>query len=763
MHGAIAAVLFPSGAHLGRKSFIVAAVAPLSALIWLCIQLPDIVEGRVITQHLSWVPQLGLSVDLRLDGFGALMMLLITLIGVVVCGYSAAYFSPTSPGLGRCAGLLVAFAAAMLVVVLSDNLFLLATAWELTSITSYLLIGNDHTKVKARAAALQALLITALGGLAMLAGFVLIGQAAGTYRLSAILASPPTGGTVSVGLALVLIGAFTKSAQYPFHSWLPGAMAAPTPISAYLHSATMVKAGVYLVGRFAPAFATVTIWRPLVLGVGATTMVLGGLRAMRQHDLKLLLAFGTVSQLGFLIVLFGAGTPEATAAGCVMLLAHALFKATLFMVVGALDRRTGTRDLRRIPVLGREWLGVKIAAVAAAASMAGVPLLLGFIGKEAGLDALGHAGFGASGWVIAAIVAGSALTVAYSVRFVWGMFGGGSLVSERNDPDRAPRLEFLVPVAVLAGIGIVLGVAPALANGLVEAASTALDPAAPAAHLAIWHGANLALALSAVALAGGTMLFLVRDRIEPVLAVGGRVPSGAAVYTRLLRGTNNAATVTTSVIQNGSLPLYAGVTLATAAVVPGAFLVSRAAWPGFPRFVEHWAQLPVVIAILGAAVAAAVVRRRFSAALFLGTTGYAMAGLFVVQGAPDLALTQVAIETLSTVLFVLVLRRLPDRFERTSSNRRRALRLVVSGLVGVLVFTFAIVSRANRDAVPVSTEMIARSLPEAHGRNVVNVILVDIRGFDTMGEITVLTAAGIGAVALARAGKRRRSSREVAS
>ena len=635
--------------------------------------MPGIVDGAIDTEHVSWVGPLGLAVDLRLDGFAALMVLLVAGIGLVVFAYSAAYFSPSNASNGRTAGLLTLFAGAMLCVVLADNLFLLYTGWELTSITSYLLIGNDHTKTHARAAALHALLVTSFGGLAMLAGFILIGQQAGTYRLSELLTYPPHGTTVDVALVLILLGAFTKSAQYPFHSWLPGAMAAPTPVSAYLHSATMVKAGVYLVARFAPVYATTGIWRPLVLTVGAATMVFGGLRSMRQHDLKLLLAHGTVSQLGFLMVLFGIGTPAATAAGCVMLLAHAVFKAALFMSVGAVDRNLGTRDRREIPPLTAAWRPFVVVTIASAASMAGIPLLLGFVAKEAGFDALHEAAVVGSAAVLATVVAGSALTVAYAARLVSGTLGRDSRARNRAETldfacgNRGPGGGYVGPIGVLAAVSVVLGVAPSLADGIIGAAAESLDGDSHGVHLAVWHGVNLALVLSAVALAAGAALFLGRRRVERLLALGTPIPSGTAVYAAVLRGTNTVSTRVTAVVQNGSLPIYAAIVLLTAAVVPETVLVAGTTWPGWPDFVDGSGQLVVVVALLGAALAAALARRRFVAALFLGATGYAMAGLFVVQGAPDLALTQVAIETLSTVLFVLVLRRLPDRFERTSS------------------------------------------------------------------------------------------------
>ncbi len=761
-HAIVGALLFPTGSWLGRRSFLIAAVAPLGTVVWMLAQGGRLLNDGVIVQDVEWVPEIGLAFNLRLDAFAGLMVMLIAGIGVCVLGYSFVYFRDGTQGLARNAGLLTMFAGAMLLLVLADNTLLLYTGWELTSVASYLLIGNDHTKAHARAAALHALLVTTFGGLAMLAGFIVIGQAAGTYRLSALIGDPPGGSSVSVGLFLVLLGAFTKSAQYPFHAWLPGAMAAPTPVSAYLHSATMVKGGVYLIARLAPAFAAVAMWRPIVLVVGAVTMILGALRALRQVDLKLLLAFGTVSQLGFLVVVFGLGTADATAAGCVILVAHATFKAALFMAVGTVDRLTGTRDINKIPRLSRAWRPFMAVTVVCASSMAGVPLLFGFIGKDAAFAAFARSDIRGGGWILAAIVTGAALTVAYTLRFVVGMFRG-TIPAEAVPP---VKVGFVAPIAVLATITVVYGVIPGIADRFVSAAARTLDAGAEVVHLQLWHGITLALLLSVVVLVGGLVLFVLRVHVESVLNRVPHVASGTEVYTWLLRRTNEFATRVTGVVQHGSLPIYAGVTLLTAAVVPGVVLLSGLAWPGWPPVVQGIAQVPVVVALLGAAIAAALVRRRFSAALFLGTTGYAMAGLFVVQGAPDLALTQVAIETLSTVLFVLVLRRLPDRFERTSSNTRRIVRLAISAVVGVVVFGFAIASSQHRTNEPVSGEMIDRSLPDGHGRNVVNVILVDFRGLDTMGEITVLASAAIGAVALARADTRRsrrsrRQSRDI--
>jgi multicomponent Na+:H+ antiporter subunit A len=752
--------LIAFGERLGRRAFLVAAVVPAATTVWVCSQLGRVTDGRPPTERFVWVRDLGLTVDLRLDGLAATMSLIVATVGVLVLLYSASYFPADARDLGRLAGLLVWFAGSMLLLVQADQVIVLYTGWELTTITSFLLIGNRHTESRARAAALHALLVTSAGGLALLGGLVVLGHETGTYRLGAIVQDPSSGSAAMTAvMVLLLIGAFTKSAQYPFHAWLPGAMAAPTPVSAYLHSATMVTAGVFLVARFAPMFAATELWRPLVLVTGCATLVFGGLRALRQHDLKLLLAFGTVSQLGLLIVLFGAGTPSTAAAGWALLVAHAAFKATLFMVVGIIDHQTGTRDIRRLPGLRAGWLPLEIVAVLAAASMAGIPLDAGFVAKELAYDSLGHATFSGHTAVLVATVAGSMLTVAYTFRFYWGAF----VAPRRREragavpSPPAPAWAFVAPAATLAGFGVVLGIFPGIADSLATASVTGFGPAASPVHLSLWHGPG-PLALSLITLAGGAVVVLADRFVQRVLAEGGRLPSGAEIYLATLRGLGRLSTRVTAFVQNGSLPIYAGVILATAALVPAGALIAAGDWPGWPEF-GSLSEAPVAITLVTAALGAAIVRRRFSAAIFLGVCGYAMAGLFVLSGAPDLALTQAAVETLSTVVFVLVLRRLPERFERQSSSRRRVVRLAIAAAVGATVFVFALVAAGYRLTPPVSNEMVAGSVPDAHGRNVVNVILVDFRGFDTLGEIMVLAVASIGAVALARVGRRAAESR----
>jgi len=757
-HALVGLVGLALGERLGRRGLLLGVLGPVAGCVWLIANWSELMSDTPIVESIDWIPQLGLNLDLRADGFSALMIVLISGIGVLVYAYASAYFPARRQGLGRLIALLTLFSGSMLGLVLSDNVIVLYGFWELTTITSFLLIGNSHTDGRARAAALQALLITSAGALAMLAGLIVLGQAAGSYKLSEILADPPSGTAVSVALALILLGAFTKSAQYPFHGWLPGAMVAPTPVSAYLHSATMVKAGIYLVARLSPAFAAVGYWQPVVVGVGLFTMIAGGMRALRQTDLKLLLAMSTVSQLGLMMAVFGLGSSSALTAGCVLLIAHGLAKAAAFMVVGELDKQHGSRDTRVIPTIGPGWYSTGAVAVIAAASLAGVPLVFGFIAKESMFEAfIGESGTGAALAVMAAAL-GSVLTVGYSLRFAFGSLG---LLSDRGSALTAdvshgpPTSALVVPGVLLTVATVATGLIPGIMDQLIGSADEGLDGLDNEVHLAIWHGVNQALIVSAIALAGGIVLFVTRRSVDGVLAKLQPAPvSSSGGYRTTLRVLNRVADRVAGLVQSGSLPVYLGVTLLTAAVIPAGLLSTGEWWSGWPVVVDSPWHVPIAAVLLGAALAATVVHRRFTAALFLGVAGYSMAGLFVVQGAPDLALTQVGIESLTTVLFVLVLRRLPDRFESVVPLWRRSVRASVSVVVGATVMVLALATGSQNPATPASDAMVERSLPDGGGRNVVNVILVDFRGYDTLGEITVLAAAAIGMVALARAGRR---------
>jgi multicomponent Na+:H+ antiporter subunit A len=760
----IVAALAPASARaLGRRVFSVCAIAPLVTVVWAVIVAPDVLSGQAVTGSVEWLPDIGLAVSYSVDAFALVMVALVSGIGTLIFLYSAAYFAhrdDTRRDLGRFASRLTAFAGAMLGLVLVDNLLVLYVFWELTSITSYLLIGYEDQKGSARAAALQAILVTGMGGLAMLAGFVMLGQAAGTYEISVLLADPPTSGLAAVGALLTLAGAFTKSAQVPFHMWLPGAMAAPTPVSAYLHSATMVKAGVYLIARFAPAFAVVGGWRPLVLGFGLATMLVGGLRALRQNDLKLLLAYGTVSQLGFMMTLFGAGLGEATYAAAVLLLAHAMFKAALFMVAGIVDHQTHTRDIRRLSGVGRRMPALAVVGTVAAMSMAGLPPLFGFVAKEGAYETFLHSELAGPwpGLILAGLVAGSVLTFAYSYRFVWGAFGTKPLARQHGQvgaSSPAPGAAFLAAPVVLVALTVATGIVPSAVEPLANSAAQALADVEDI-PLALWNGLTPALGLSALTVALGIAMARAREPVARFQQRYGGWPGMQAAYDRSIRGLNLVSDRLTGVVQSGSLPAYLTIIMFTAVLLPGSALVRL---PGIPQptaLAEEPVQTFVALGIIVAAIGLLFSTRRFASVLLLGGVGYGVAVLFVLQGAPDLALTQFLIETLSVVVFVLVLRYLPPTFVHTRWRFAQIMRLVTSVLVGVFVFVFALIAGGSRPAsfVPVSRDFIARSVEEAGGHNVVNVILVDFRGYDTLGEITVLAVAALGVAALVLASRR---------
>lgn len=755
LHALVALLAITAGRRLRRGVLLLGVVAPAATLLWLSATAGSVLGGGSRAERVEWLPALGLAFDLRLDGFTLLIAMLVSGIGTAIFIYSRWYFGD-GRDLGGFVALMTAFAGSMLGVVFADNLLVLYVFWELTSVTSYLLIGFDHEKAASRAAALQAILVTAGGGLAMLAGFVLIGQAAGTYSISSIVATPPAGPAIPAAGALVLFGAMTKSAQVPFHSWLAGAMAAPTPVSAYLHSATLVKAGVYLVGRLAPVLAPmITWWRPLLVAVGATTMLVAGYRSLRQHDLKLLLAFGTISQLGFMILLLGAGDPELTFAGAALILAHGLFKATLFMVVGIIDHETGTRDLRRLNGLGARSKPLLVVATVAVASMVGLPTLVGFLAKEAALEALLHSG----GFIAtAAVVAGSILTFAYGARFLWGAFATKAEVVADDDGVHVHTDEhlpggFLAPAAVLAGITVVLGVLPAAGTVLIRAAARSVDLRVTEPKLALWHGFTTALLLSVVTFIGGSLLFVKRREVEGLQERVKVLPSAQGIYVSSLRGLNRIADRTTGTLQNGSLPIYVGVILLTVLALPGSVLIARNSIPPAAGFASSPLQVMVAAAVLAASLATAVAKRRLVAVLLLGAVGFGVAVLFVLHGAPDLALTQLLVETLLLVIFVLVLRHLPQEFEPARWRVGKVLQVGVATAIGAFVAIFALVTAGARTSEGISTELVARALPEGGGRNVVNVILTDFRAFDTLGEITVIAVATLGIAGLASASR----------
>ncbi|MFC8230172.1 Na+/H+ antiporter subunit A [Streptomyces sp. NPDC057287] len=745
-HFVLAVCAGPLVRRLGRLAFVVLALPPAAATVWAATRWAGAASGKAVTWSWEWIGTYDVSVALRLDALAELMVLLAAGVGMLVLLYCASYFTDDSPQLASFAGNLLAFAGAMLALVLADDLITLYVFWELTTVFSYLLIGHTSERKQNRRSALQALTVTTLGGLAMLVGFLILGQAAGTYRISTIVADPPEPTlAVSVAVVLVLCGALSKSAIWPFSLWLPNAMAAPTPVSAYLHAAAMVKAGVYLVARLAPAFADVPVWRPVVLVLGGATMLLGGWRALRLNDLKLVLAYGTVSQLGFLTVLAGAGSRDAALAAAAMILAHALFKAALFLVTGIVDHAAGTRDLRRLSGLGRTMPYVSIVAVLSAASMAAVPPLLGFAAKEAAFEALLH-GDTADRWALAVIVVGSVLTVAYTLRFVWGAFARKPGVADT--PVRRVGAPLLAPPAVLAVAGLVLGPGVGWTDRLFAAYADAFPAPAHPYHLALWHGFGWALLLSALAWAAGVALFAARGTVA---RISRRIawPTADSVFGHLLLGLERVALQVTGFVQRGSLSGYLAITLLVMLAGQLAVLVTDRPWGGAvaPRVWDNPLQGALALLTCAAALSCLTVSRRMKAVVLAGLTGYGAALLFVVQGAPDLALTQFCVETVSMIVFVLVLRRMPVRFEESIGTWRRALRIPVAlgaaATVGVAVWA----AGAARIAEPAGAAMVEEVAH--HGlKDVVATILVDLRAWDTMGESAVLAAAAIGVTSL---------------
>ena len=749
----VAAVLAPLLVRLlGRKAFLVLALAPASAFGWLVSISSAVRDGQGPTQHISWVPGLGVDLDFRVTTLSWVLGLLVTGVGALVLVYCAWYFKPDDDTLWRFTSVFTAFAGSMLGLVLTDNFLVLYIFWELTTVFSYLLIGHNPASSTNRRAAMQALLVTTFGGLAMLIGIIAIGVHH-TYSISEFLASPPPlDGVLVAAIVLLLVGALSKSAIIPFHFWLPGAMAAPTPVSAYLHAAAMVKAGVYLVALLAPAFAGAPAWHALTVGLGLATMLLGGWRALRQHDLKLLLAYGTVSQLGFMVAISGVGTRAAALAALALIVGHALFKSTLFLTVGIIDRSTGTRDLRRLSGVGRRLLPVSIPAWLAALSMAGVTPLAGFVAKESALGALvdgieEEAALSAPyGWLaLAGVVLGSVLTVAYTARFLWGAFA--------TKPD-VPDTRLKVPHPGFVTAPLMLGVGSLLVGLTAPLESTFLMPYADLfttgdapEPLAVWHGATLPLALSILSLVAGVLLFVSREDVARAQARLPDMVDGERIFGRILRGVDRGAVEATAVTQRGSLPLYVMAIFMMFVLLPGGAAVLGGS-VGSVRLWDSPAQLVVGAIVVSAALLVLFARRRVTSIMLVGVTGYGTAMTFILAGAPDLGITQMLVETVALVVFVLVLRRLPTKFTRHPQSPVRSWRLLLGVAVGLGVASLALVTTSARTQLPASEGFPKEAYAFGHGRNIVNVALVDIRAWDTMGEVSVLVVAATGIASL---------------
>nr|WP_246306541.1 Na+/H+ antiporter subunit A [Herbiconiux flava] len=746
---------------LSTRVFYLVALLPAGAFVYTLSQSGRVLAGEEVAQSVPWIPQLGIALSFRVDTLGWLLALVVTGVGALVLIYCARYFSTDEPSLGRFAALLLAFAGTMYGLVTADDIYVMFMFWEITSVLSYLLIGHYTERKESRGAALQALLVTTFGGLAMLVGVILLSTAAGTTSIAAIVAEPPAASAlVTTSIMLILAGALSKSALVPFHFWLPAAMAAPTPVSAYLHAAAMVKAGIYLIARLAPGYADTPGWTEVLVVIGVWTMLLGAWRSLRQNDLKLLLAYGTVSQLGFLTVVVGFGSRDAALAGAALLLAHALFKCTLFLVVGIVDHDEGTRDLREISGLGRRRPVLAAVAIIAAASMAGIPPLLGFVSKEAVLSAFLEAGEHGEpwGWVaLVGVTLGSILTVAYSARFVWGAFGTKHAVGGDRATDAraaaAPH-DHHSPDPLILIAPVVLTVATIAGGFLAAPIGHALEgyadtvPGEGDYHLALWHGFEPALGISVLVIAAGLGLFAVRARFSRLQKKVPVVVDASRSYWAIVRAVDAAAARVTLFAQKGGLPQYLSTILLVFVLCLGATTALNRTWPTEFVLFDYPAQVFVAAAMGAAAIMAARATHRLAAVLLVGATGFGLVVLFSFHGAPDLALTQALVETVTIVVFVLVLRRLPPRIAQHNKPMKRGRRIAIGALVGVTMGVAGLVALGARQAGTLTDELARLSVEEGHGRNIVNVMLVDIRAWDTMNELSVLVVVATGVASL---------------
>ncbi len=723
------------------------------ALLLVTTQAQSVLSGSVQVTNWAWISSIGLDWALRLDGFSLLFALLVVGIGMLVVVY-ADYYLAEHEAKARFFGFLLLFMGSMLGLVLAGNLLLMVLFWELTGLSSFLLIGFWRNQQQARQGARLALLVTGAGGLALLGGVLLLGQIVGSYALDDVLAS---GAQVRAHalypwvLVLVLAGAFTKSAQFPFHFWLPHAMAAPTPVSAYLHSAAMVKAGIYLLGRLYPVLAGTDLWFWLVSGAGGITLVLGAFVALYRHDLKGLLAYSTISHLGLITLLFGLNRPLAALAAVFHIINHAVFKASLFMSAGIIDHETGTRDMRKLGGLARLLPRTAALAIIAAAAMAGVPLLNGFLSKEMFFAETLELGFSGYLSLVPPLLAtlASVFTVAYSARFIHDVFFGEGPRDISLTPHEPP-VWMSVPVGLLSVLCLAVGLAPGfvILPLLSVAGSAVLGGELPPFSLAQWHGFNLPLVMSIAALAGGAALYFARRNLFDLHGYHPGEFNGRALTERALLRLTQRAQQLINLIENGSLQRYMLwlVVFAAAAGVAG-FAGSPLAGDVVPQ--EPDLLTALVLAVMAVAAVATVFwhRQRLTAVLAMAVVGLMVTLVFARFSAPDLALTQLLVEVVSLLLLLLALPFFAQHSPAESSGRRRLRDGLLAAAIGTAMGLLAW-ALLTRPFDSISGYFLNEARPAGGGYNVVNVILVDFRGFDTLGEITVLAIAAIAVLAL---------------
>lgn len=748
----LSALLIPFGKFFRTKWTAVLALLPIGIFAYFSAFVPAISKGDILFESYKWVPSLNINFDLRLDGLSLLFCLLITGIGSLIFIYASSYLKG-HVYLDRFYGYLCLFMSAMLGIVLSDNILLLFIFWELTSISSFFLIGFNNENPDSRKSALTALSITGLGGFFLLAGMVLIGEIAGTYGIQQLIQSADTIKSHSLyplALALICIGAFTKSAQFPFHFWLPGAMKAPTPVSAYLHSATMVKAGVFLLARFTPILGGTQAWSYTLMIFGGFTMVYAALHSLFRTDLKAILAYSTISALGILTFLLGLGTREALIAAVTFTVVHALYKATLFLTTGIIDHETGTRDISKLSGLRKVLLPVFIAGVLAALSSAGLPLSFGFIGKDLIYEATLHARQHLALYLTAAAVITNLCLVAAGFMAGIKPFTGALPVS--YEKVHLPYFSMWAPPLVLALLGFVFGIFPAVAGEyLVAPAVNSMFHGNPDVHLKIWHGFNTVLVLSLATLVTGTLIYLSNKPDTRKLNLLSRFDALAPqnLFNTLSQKTVAFSVWYTAVMHDGFLRSYL-----LKIIIFAELLLAYELFIGGPVTID-FSKLSAIsiyeavnVAILIAAVGLTVTASsRLTAVVGTSVIGYAICLMFVFYSAPDLAMTQFTIDTLTVVLFVFVLFNLPPFINQ--ANKKVVIRdAMVAISFGIILSIIAIKVLQVPTKIEISDFYAKNAYILAKGKNVVNVILVDFRGFDTMFEIIVLSIAALGVYSL---------------
>ena len=725
------------------------ALLPAWSLVLVLMHVGEIFDGEAIRQTIEWIPSMGLDLSFRLDGLSLLFLLLILGIGLLIILY-ARYYLSDKDSMGQFYAYLILFMSAMVGIVISNNMIQLWMFWELTSISSFLLISFWSHKPDARKGARMALTVTGTGGLALLAGLLLLGNIVGSYDLDTVLASGDlirAHAAYPIALVLVLLGAFTKSAQFPFHFWLPHAMAAPTPVSAYLHSATMVKAGIFLLCRFYPALAGTDLWFMIVSLTGLITLLLGAYIALFKHDLKGLLAYSTISHLGLITLLLGLNSDLAAVAAVFHIINHATFKASLFMAAGIIDHETGSRDMRKLNGLMKYMPHTATLAIVAALSMAGVPLLNGFLSKEMFFaETLDQSMLGSLSWMIPLLATvGAAFSVAYSLRFIHDVFFNGEPIDLPKTPHEPPRY-MKVPVEILVALCLAVGIFPAYLVGdlLHAAAFSVLANDVPMHSLSIWHGFNIPLFMSFLAMVGGITIYYNRRHLFEFQAQFNE-PDAKYIFEGAVQSLIKFTQRIMATLENGSLQRYVFLMLL--------FTLVMSAYPLFeltqnagsrPQLPIDGVAITAALLLIISAIATVIWhRRRFLSLIYLSVVGLIVSLAFAKFSAPDLALTQLSVEIVTIILLLLALYFLPQSTQKESSNRRLSIDLTVSALIGCVIGTicFAMLTTPLNS---ISDFFIANSKTGGGGTNVVNVILVGFRGFDTLGEITVLGIAALG-------------------